>query len=121
MLTKLLHKNYELSLDLYYECLSAEGETFIEQVTYPIHIETLIAMGLELQRDLYEELMSKLDTQYENNPNAIAVTDYYCNLGYATPPSITYGHLLLSNASSSNGGYVQVHSSMFIPEFRVLL
>lgn len=117
---KKFHRNYELCLTLYYEYLSVTGEIDIINVEHKIHLETLIAMGLELQKSLYNDLIQQLDDDFENNPNSLAVTDFYCKLGYSHP-ALNPVHLPLSNNMDEDIMYIQVEENMFIPEFRMVL
>lgn len=117
---KKFHKNYELCLELFYECLSESGEILIITVNHKIHLETLIAMGLNLQKDLYNDLISQLDNIYENTSNIIGITDFYCKLGF-TYSTTNPKHLPLSLTSNEDKMYILVENSMFIPEFRMNL
>lgn len=116
---KKFNKNYELCLTLYYEYLLLTGEIDTISVEHKIHLETLIAMGPELQKDLYNELISKLDDVYENT-DSIGVTDFYCRLGYSQP-ALNPINLPLSSPIGENKSYVWIEENMFIPEFRLVL
>lgn len=116
---KKFNKNYELCLTLYYEHLLLTGEIDTISVEHKIHLETLIAMGLELQKDLYNELISKLDDIYENI-DSIGITDFYCKLEYCQP-ALNPIHLPLESSIEENKSYILIEENMFIPEFRLVL
>lgn len=114
------HKNYQLSLILCYECLSLTGEIIIKSVEHKIHLETLIAMGKELQKDLYQSLLEELDLMFENDSDIIGVMDYYSTLRYAGKHPDTI-HLPLSNQIENKLTILEVSNDVFIPEFRINL